>query len=221
MSKVLIIEKQAIVAEAFAALIRSHAKIKIINKTRLDRALQQVKQVRPDIVLIEIASQAMTGLNVIYRLLAFSTKIKIIVVTENRNPIVLAQTLKLGISGFVTKNCSAEELLKAIDNAFAGKQYIETSLAEQLATAVVERKSNPFQNLSTREFQILFMLVHGKKFKEIAVSFGVSEKTIASYHSRLLRKVGVSTNAMLVRLLHEYDLIEDKTIVLPSSGTSR
>lgn len=213
MNKILIIEKHKIVAEALAALIRvHHAACKAIKQCKLETALQSAKQYSPDIVIIEIATQAMTGLNVIGRLLSLSRKVRVIVVTENTNPIVLTQTLKLGVSGFLTKKCSATELIKAINYALADRQYIELALAEQLAMNVIERKKDPFQTLSTREFQILFMLVHGKKFKDIARSFGVSEKTIASYHSRLLRKVGVETNAMLVRLLHKYNLVEERTL---------
>lgn len=118
------------------------------------------------------------------------------------------RALKLGASGYLSKEAAPEELIKAIATLRRGRKYISPALAEWLALDVSgHREGLPHERLSEREFQVFCLLSAGRSITEIAESLSRSPTTISTYRSRILRKMGIGTNAGLTQYAIQHALI--------------
>ena len=119
------------------------------------------------------------------------------------------RALRAGASGYLTKDHSPEQLVEAIHRVARGGKYVSETLAETLAGRVdLGTLHVPHDQLSDREFDVLRSLGRGMTVKEVAVQLQLSAKTISTYRTRLLEKMGLSTNADLVRYVVEHDLMK-------------
>ena len=110
------------------------------------------------------------------------------------------RALKLGASGYLTKGTAAEELIIAIKKINAGGRYITNSLAESIALNLDKDFSKPLHDsLSSREFEILIKIAHGKALHEIGSELCISAKTVSTYRSRIMGKMGLKKNAELIQ----------------------
>ena len=118
-------------------------------------------------------------------------------------------TLKRGASGYMTKESAPEELVGAIKKVLAGGRYVSPSLAEKLATYLsADGQKPPQEKLSDREFQVLRLIASGKIVSEIAKELSLSVKTISTYRSRILEKMGMKNNAELMHYAMQHQLVE-------------
>ncbi|HPU57851.1 MAG TPA: response regulator transcription factor, partial [Verrucomicrobiota bacterium] len=113
-----------------------------------------------------------------------------------------------GAAGYMTKESAPEELVGAIKKVLAGGRYVSPSLAEKLATYVSGDSKPPQEKLSDREFQVLRLIASGKMVSEIAKELSLSVKTISTYRSRILEKMGIKNNAELMHYAIQHELVE-------------
>ena len=119
------------------------------------------------------------------------------------------RVLKRGASGYMTKESAPVELVGAVKKVMAGGRYVSTSLAEKLATYLSGDSHKPPQELlSDREFQVLRLIASGKIVSEIARELSLSVKTISTYRSRILEKMGLRNNAELMHYAMQHQLVE-------------
>jgi DNA-binding NarL/FixJ family response regulator len=119
------------------------------------------------------------------------------------------RALKAGAAGYLTKDGAPDELVAAIRRAAAGRRYIRSSLAEKLAGELAgDTDKLPHERLSDREYQVMLMLASGKTVGGIANELSLSVKTISTNRARLLRKMGLSTNAELTYYAVKRRLLE-------------
>ena len=117
--------------------------------------------------------------------------------------------LRLGASGYLTKSSASDELVAAMRKVLGGGKYVTASLAERLAEVLGgEVQQAPHEALSARELQVLRLVALGKSGKEIATDLHLSEKTIATYRTRIAEKLGVSTNVELTRYALRHKLVD-------------
>ncbi len=110
------------------------------------------------------------------------------------------RALKAGASGFVTKGSAQNEVATAAAKALSGGIYVSAALAESLATSLAKGQGeHPHESLSAREFEVFRMILAGKSGKEIAAQLSLSFKTVSTYRTRILQKVGVSSTSALVQ----------------------
>ena len=119
------------------------------------------------------------------------------------------KALKANASGYVTKDVSSEELLKAIQKVSEGKKYISENLAEQIAESFYkEEPSLSYETLSEREMTVLLKISQGKKIKEIATELNVVSSTVSTYRSRILEKLNLQSDADIIRYAIDNGLVE-------------
>ena len=119
----------------------------------------------------------------------------------------IVRALRDGASAYLTKDRAPEELLRAIHSVLAGNRYLSETVAQELADHVASAGSGaqaPHELLSSREYEVLLLLASAQSVSEIAAQLDLSVKTISTYRTRILEKMGVSSNAQLMRyaLLH-------------------
>jgi DNA-binding NarL/FixJ family response regulator len=119
------------------------------------------------------------------------------------------RALRAGAAGYLTKDSAPDELTMAIRQVAQGRKYITRSLAEQLAVGLEEEtESEPHETLSDREYQVMRLLTAGKSVTDIAGELSVSVKTVSTYRTRILEKLGLKTTAEIIRYGLERGLVE-------------
>lgn len=154
----------------------------------------------PDLVIIDIDLPDESGIVATQRLRASQPAIKILVLTGLTDPKVAQDVLLAGASGFLRKEEASEELVRAIRTVISGKNYLSPDAATALTAALKElplRTAEPV--LTERELDFLKGLAEGKSYKEIAEEMELSVKSVEAYRARLVKKIGCSTRAELVR----------------------
>jgi DNA-binding NarL/FixJ family response regulator len=171
-------------------------------------ALSLLKKDTFDILLLDISLPDMNGLEVLKAVKTKwpSTNVLLLSMMPQEQYAILA--LKLGASGYLTKDTASEELLLAVKRISEGGKYISNTLAESLALNLTkDTSSQKHEILSGREFEIMIRLANGKSLQEIGNELFISDKTVSTYRSRIMEKMGLSKNAELTRYCLEHKLI--------------
>jgi DNA-binding NarL/FixJ family response regulator len=170
--------------------------------------LTLVRKREPDVVLLDIAMPGRSGLEALKELRREHPKIPMLVLSIHSADEFAVRSIKAGASGYLTKDSAPEELIDAIRTVVAGRRYLTPSVAERLASAVEsDVKGAPHEMLSDREFHVLRMLAAGKTNGEVAGELALSAKTISTYRTRTLRKMGMRTNAELAQYAVRHGLV--------------
>ena len=163
-------------------------------------ALALVYEREWDLVLLDINIPGRNGLEVLQEIKHVSPKVPVLVISAYAEADFAVRALKLRASGYLTKNCVADELLVAIRKVLGGGRYVTEELAEKLAESLgTGLKGPPHESLSNRELQVLRMVASGLNIKEIAAELSLSPKTVGTYRQRIATKMGLSTNVELAR----------------------
>jgi two-component system invasion response regulator UvrY len=150
-----------------------------------------------------------SGLDVLREIKKSKPKLPVLVLSMHPENQFAVRVLKRGASGYMTKESAPVELVGAVKKVMAGGRYVSTSLAEKLATNLSSDSQKPAQELlSDREFQVLRLIASGKIVSEIAKELSLSVKTISTYRSRVLEKMGLRNNAELMHYAMQHQLVE-------------
>jgi two-component system invasion response regulator UvrY len=172
-----------------------------------EEALLLAKEQEFDVAIIDVAMPGRGGLDILKSLRALRPSLKIIMLSMYSEEQYAIRSLRDGASAYLTKANATDELVKAIETVASGKRYITPSVAERLASYIEEDSSRlPHESLSDRELQVLTMIGSGKSMSEIAVDLSLSIKTVSTYRARLLEKMGMDSNAQLIKYAVQHRL---------------
>jgi DNA-binding NarL/FixJ family response regulator len=171
-------------------------------------ALNRVWKEAWDIVVLDITMPGRSGLEVLREIRKSHPKLPVLVLSMHPEGQFAVRVLKRGAAGYMTKESAPEELVGAVKKIMAGGRYVSTSLAEKLATYLSSDQKPPQERLSDREFQVLRLIASGKIVSEIAKELSLSVKTISTYRSRILEKMGMRNNAELMHYAMQHQLVE-------------
>ena len=174
-----------------------------------EEVLSKVAKNDYDIVLLDITMPKRDGLDVLKQLKAERPKLPVLIISMYPEKHYAVRALKLGASGYLTKNSVSTELLTAITKILQkGGRYITSSLADQffshLKDGVIKQ---PHETLSEREQQVMFMICSGKSIKEIAESLSLNPKTISVFHTRILKKMKLKNDVELSQYAMKHNLV--------------
>ncbi len=201
MIKILIADDHAIVREGLKQIISETPDMTIADEA-IDghEVLNKALRNDYDVVVLDITMPGINGLDVLKQIKAQKPKLPILVLSVHPEEQYAVRVLRAGASGYLTKESVPDELIAAIRKAYDGGKYVSSSLAEKLAFDLeVEREKPLHETLSDREYQVMINIAQGKKVKDIAEELFLSEKTISTYRSRILEKMGMEKNEELVR----------------------
>jgi DNA-binding NarL/FixJ family response regulator len=162
-----------------------------------------------DLVLLDINMPGRSGLEVLEESKRLRPKTPVLVLTSYPEEQFALRAFKLGAAGYITKQSVSDELITAVQRVLAGGKYVTASLAERLASFVGERREQaPHEALSHRELQVLRLIAVGKSKKVVADELALSEKTVATYRTRISEKAGLKTNVEIARYALKQGLVE-------------
>lgn len=182
--------------------------VKIGEAATADAARQLVRDSRWDIVILDLSLPDKSGFQVLAEMKREQPDLPVIVLSMHAEDEYAVRALRIGASGYVTKESAPEELIAAVQKVMRGGRYITPALAEKLAFALASpaTQAKPHQALSERELEILQLIGAGKSLKEIAAMLSLSVKSVSTYRARVLEKMTMTTNADLIRYVVENNL---------------
>jgi DNA-binding NarL/FixJ family response regulator len=162
------------------------------------------------VAVIDISMPGLDGLEVLSQLQAFDPKLPVLILTMHEEGQYVVRAIEAGAMGYITKQSAPEQLVKAIRKVHSGHRYLTDEAAEALALRIAKggEDQSPLDSLSMRELQVLRRLAMGHTNREIASAYHISIKTVDTYRSRLLKKLGLRNNADLSRFAIQNKLIE-------------
>ena len=172
-------------------------------------ALNRIWKEPWDVVVLDITMPGRSGLEVLREIKKSSPKLPVLVLSMHPENQFAVRVLKRGAAGYMTKESAPAELVGAIKKVLAGGRFISSNLAEKLASYLSHDSQKPVQELlSDREFQVLRLIASGKIVSEIATELSLSVKTISTYRTRILEKMGMKNNAELMHYAIQHRLVE-------------
>lgn len=179
----------------------------IFEASNEKEALDQFKARKYDLIIMDVQMPDTDSAGLLKNIKIKSPDVKVLVFSMSAENLYAKRFMKLGAMGFVTKNSGLSELIKAINLALNNRKYISEAFAEILAGEVGDEKSsNPFESLSSREFEIVSLIIHGKSLNEISDLLSIHSSTVSTHKSRLLEKLGVKNLPELLELARAFNL---------------
>jgi two-component system invasion response regulator UvrY len=210
MIKVLLTDDHALVRNGIRRLLEDCEQIEIIGEADSGESCMQLSQsLKPDVILMDVNMPGIGGVEASRRILQRNPAQKIIILTIHAEQTFPRRLLEIGAKGYLTKECETNEMITAIRQVHKGGSYIEPRIAQQLALSMLPgNESNPVDRLSRREFQVMLMISHGESNNEISEKLCLSPKTVSTYRSRLLEKLGAHSEVDLIKIAVEQGMVE-------------
>ena len=214
MTRVYLVEDHQIMRDGLRALLEARGHTVVGESADPTRALADIVRLSPEVLLLDLNLGGRSGLELQAELQHRRLPVRSVVLTMSAQPHQVAEALQLGASAYVLKGSPASELMDAIDLAVQGKKFLGANVADLALEALTQHDADPLSLLSPRERQIILMVVQGQSSSAIGATLHLSPKTVATYRSRLMRKLGMTDVPGLVRLAVRYKLIDAEDPVL-------
>lgn len=210
MSSVYLVDDHTVVRQGLRALLVAAGCTVVGDSGELPVALAELQDLDPDVALVDLSLGERSGLELLAELHKRGSRVRVVVLTMSAQPRHVGNAMRLGAWGYVLKGSPSEDLLAVIEAVHAGRRQFGPGVAELAAHALsLGDLDDPFAPLSPREQQVLVMVVNGRSSAEIAAELHLSPKTVESYRSRLMGKVGASDVTALVKLALRHGLIDN------------
>jgi len=207
--KILICDDHKIVRDGLRQILQQLAEVTSIGEASDGNdALTILKKEIFDVILLDISLPDRNGLEILQNIKAKWPLTNVLMLSMHPQEQYAIRALKLGASGYLTKDTASEELIMAIKKVSEGGRYISQSLAESLAIHLDEDQNRQkHEILSNREFEIMIKLANGKSLQEIGDELFISIKTVSTYRCRIMAKMALRKNTDLARYCIENKLI--------------
>jgi DNA-binding NarL/FixJ family response regulator len=208
---VLIVDPVALFRAALTRLLESDERLEIVGEAGDGlEALEKVKALEPDVVLMELEMPNLDGVSATRSILAENPGVKVVIVTGVDADVSVLQALKAGASGYMLKDSHAEAIASAVLAAAAGEQVLSGAVVSRMLH-LTERSIKPkefYNGLTDREIEVLRMLARGMTTKQVAYKLAVSHKTIRNHVSNVYRKLHVADRSQAVLYALRKGLVE-------------
>ena len=208
--KILIVDDHPVVREGVRRILEEQVPgADVAGAATGQEALARLAENGWEAVLLDISLGSESGIDLLADIKALCPSVPVLVLTMHSEEQYARRVLKSGASGYVTKDTSRAVLVDALRTVVEGRTYISPALAERLASDVRSSAAGIAHDaLSPREFQVMRLLGSGRTVTQIAEQLRLSDKTVSTYRSRVLEKLGLTTSAELIRYALENKLIE-------------
>jgi DNA-binding NarL/FixJ family response regulator len=200
---ILLLDDHAVVRDGLQALLATQPDLRVTGSfAAAEEALRFAAETPPDVAVLDIALPGVDGIEVAKRMQDLCPETHVLMLSMHATPEFVYQALRAGANGYVLKESAGEEVVAAVRAVHAGRRYLSGKIsARALEDYTRERgPEHPLERLSSRERQVLRLIVEGHSSSEAAALLGVSPKSVETYRSRLMAKLGIDDLPSLVKL---------------------
>lgn len=203
--RVLIVDDHTLVRDGIRALLSLVADVEVVGEAANGKeGLERVKELAPDVVLMDLAMPIMGGLEATRRIRKEYPKTRVLAITQYDDSEYVIPVIEAGASGFVTKMMAFSDLASAIQAAYRGESFLSPSAAAALVDEYQHRASadgekDPYQQLTDREREVLKLIAEGHTAREIAEMLVVSPKTVEWYKTSMMNKLNIHSKTDLIK----------------------
>jgi len=207
--KIMLVDDHAIVREGYRSILHKQPGLQVIAEAADGaQACRLFKEKRPDLIIMDLTLSGIGGIEAIRRIRQLDANARVLVFTMHQNAAYAVQAIRAGASGFVTKTSPPDALVRAIFDVFAGKIALSPDIDHELALSRLGNERMATDDLTTREFEVLRLLLAARTTAEIADTLNISPRTVANHHCLIKTKLGVSSDIELVRLALRQRILE-------------
>jgi DNA-binding NarL/FixJ family response regulator len=203
MQRILLADDHPLVCEGLRALLAGHDDLEVVGEVADGRdAIRAMAELRPDVVIIDVSMPGLNGIEAVERIRREHREVRILMLSMHDSAEHVYRALKAGANGYLLKESAGREVVEALHTVGAGRRYLSQRIAS--LPALEERlgareAASPLESLSSREREILQFVVEGKASSEIAAMLCLSPKTVETYRSRMMQKLGIGDLPSLVK----------------------
>ena len=209
MIRVAIVDDHAIVRTGLRQFFSEQVDLRVCGEaSNGHEALELVRQGEIDVLLMDLSMPDQSGVDALAAIKARAPELPVLILSGFPEEHYATALLKQGAAGYLNKECDPEEIVKAIRTVFRGRKYITAGVAERLAeTLGGDADKLPHELLSERELQVFLRLARGETVGHIADGMSLSVKTVSTYRSRVMEKMGLASNSDLTYYAVKHGLI--------------
>lgn len=215
--RILLADDHAVLRAGLRLLLCSQEGFQVVGEAATGmEVISLAEKLRPDLILLDLSMPALGGLDALPMLRRLCPEARILILTMHDDPQYLRQALKNGASGYVLKKAADIELISAVNAVLQGNIYVHPSLTRALLEDIIpapehSATTGSWETLSEREREVLRLVALGYTSAEIAEKLSLSAKTVETYRSRGMEKLGLRNRAALVRFALTNGLISPNT----------
>jgi DNA-binding NarL/FixJ family response regulator len=207
--RILLVDDHAVVRQGFKMILSAESDMEIVGEAGNGReAVELAEQLRPDIVVMDVAMPELNGIEATRRLLASTPHARVIALSMHKDSVYVREILRAGARGYLLKDSGAGDLVSAIRAVASGESYLSPAVSNAVLDDYRKHVTNPIDLLSSREREVLQMLAEGKTNKEIAVVLKLSVYTVDAHRGRIMEKLNVHSINELVRFAVRNGLVD-------------
>ena len=200
--KVLVADDHPVVRKGLQTCLARQSNMRVAGEAADgDEALRKTRELRPDVVLMDISMPGMNGLAVTEVLRREMPQIKVLILSVHNNKEYIFRVIQAGAHGYVSKEAPPEEVLRAIESVYGGEPFFSEDIARAALNEFVSSggKKEPFAQLTSREREVLVLIAEGQSNKEIADKLGIGVRTIETHRERIMRRLNIHSVAGLTK----------------------
>lgn len=209
MTDIYLVDDHAMLRDGLAAVLQAAGHRVVGQAGEPTLALADIQRLRPEVLLLDLHLGERSGFELLDEMQRRHIEVPTIVLTMSAQPRHVAEAMRLGAAGYMLKGAPSAELLRAVEVVASGKRYLAGEVADLAVQGLTARDDrSALASLSVRERQMAELVVRGKSSSEIGTLLHLSPKTVDSYRSRLMAKLGVADVPALVRFAVRVGLVD-------------
>jgi DNA-binding NarL/FixJ family response regulator len=206
--KILLVDDHTLLLEAFSKLLESRYDI-VGTATDGRKMLSMVTKLKPDVVLLDIAMPNLNGFEAGEKLKKLLPEIKLVFLTVNEDPEMVAEAFRIGANGYLLKNSAASELFEAVDAVLNSKNYVTPTLSRRMEETFIKDPGGQkaHGNLTIRQREVLQLLAEGHTMKQVAANLNITPRTVAFHKYQIMEDLDIKTNSELIQYAIKQGLV--------------
>ncbi len=200
------------VRQGVRSLLEADPELRIVGEASTGlETCQLVKDLKPDVLLVDLRMPNLNGLEVTRQLTQRKTRTRVVILTIYDNDAYVLEALKNGAAGYILKDCTATDLVHAVHEVAAGGRYLSEAVSRRAIDAYLEESKHPmkdiYETLTGREREVLHLVAQGQTNAQVAGQLSISPRTVEVHRANMMHKLGLKTHASLIRFALEQGII--------------
>jgi len=206
---VLVADDHAIVMEGLVSLLKEHHFDVVGAVGDGEKLIEAARRLKPDVIVTDLSMPGLSGLDVLVKIKEERIESKVVVLTMHNDADRATQALKAGASAFLLKESAGEELVNAIQQALQGRVFLTAAVTRSVIERMADSGGQPAPHLTSRQLDVLRLIVKGQRMKEIGASLKLSTRTVETHKYEMMQALGLKSTAELVRYAIEQRIVGD------------